>query len=103
MLTEAALTGSVDRLAGLKENVIIGKLVPARAEIELPPLPEPSTIITVGDAADLIGDQALEGLTEELMRELGFSTQEPEAEAATPVAAGVGDSRLSFIAEPDEF
>ena len=103
VLTEAALTGSVDRLAGLKENVIIGKLVPARAEIELPPLPEPSTIITGGDAADLIGDQALEGLTEELMRELGFSTQEPEAEAATPVAAGVGDSRLSFIAEPDEF
>jgi hypothetical protein len=29
VLTEAAITGSVDRLRGLKENVIIGKLIPA--------------------------------------------------------------------------
>ena len=29
MLTEAAITGAKDRLLGLKENVIIGKLIPA--------------------------------------------------------------------------
>ena len=29
MLTEAAIKGTVDRLAGLKENVIIGRLIPA--------------------------------------------------------------------------
>ena len=29
MLTDAALEGKVDRLLGLKENVIIGKLIPA--------------------------------------------------------------------------
>ena len=29
MLTEAAIKGKVDRLLGLKENVIIGKLIPA--------------------------------------------------------------------------
>jgi DNA-directed RNA polymerase subunit beta' len=29
VLTDAALEGKVDRLAGLKENVIIGKLIPA--------------------------------------------------------------------------
>ena len=29
MLTEAAIKGKVDPLFGLKENVIIGKLVPA--------------------------------------------------------------------------
>ena len=29
MLTDAALEGKIDRLAGLKENVIIGKLIPA--------------------------------------------------------------------------
>ena len=102
VLTEAALTGSVDQLAGLKENVIIGKLIPARAKVELPPLPEPSTIISEGDAGDLIGDDALEGLTEELMRELGFSTEEPDEEPV-PVAAGMGETPLSFIAEPDEF
>jgi DNA-directed RNA polymerase subunit beta' len=30
VLTEAAISGKVDKLVGLKENVIIGKLIPAR-------------------------------------------------------------------------
>jgi DNA-directed RNA polymerase subunit beta' len=33
VLTEAAINGAVDHLLGLKENVIIGKLIPARAPI----------------------------------------------------------------------
>ena len=32
VLTEAALKGSVDRLNGLKENVIIGRMIPARLD-----------------------------------------------------------------------
>ena len=45
VLTEAAIMGSTDRLTGLKENVIIGKLIPARSEFSLaakkrPALPE---------------------------------------------------------------
>jgi DNA-directed RNA polymerase subunit beta' len=36
VLTEAAISGMTDRLMGLKENVIIGKLIPARAEIVVP-------------------------------------------------------------------
>ena len=43
VLTNAAVEGKVDKLVGLKENVIIGKLIPARAEIEVPrrePVPE---------------------------------------------------------------
>jgi DNA-directed RNA polymerase subunit beta' len=39
VLTEAAISGKTDHLLGLKENVIIGKLIPARAEIDLPPRP----------------------------------------------------------------
>jgi DNA-directed RNA polymerase subunit beta' len=35
VLTEAAIMGSTDRLRGLKENVIIGKLIPARSEFSL--------------------------------------------------------------------
>jgi DNA-directed RNA polymerase subunit beta' len=35
VLTEAAIMGSTDRLTGLKENVIIGKLIPARSEFSL--------------------------------------------------------------------
>ena len=34
-LTEAAVAGKVDHLWGLKENVIIGKLIPAQAEVEV--------------------------------------------------------------------
>ncbi|MDO8491636.1 MAG: DNA-directed RNA polymerase subunit beta' [Dehalococcoidia bacterium] len=37
VLTEAAINGSVDRLRGLKENVIIGKLIPARCKIDVEP------------------------------------------------------------------
>jgi DNA-directed RNA polymerase subunit beta' len=46
VLTEAALQGRVDRLMGLKENVIIGRLIPARLdlpelkELEIAPPPE---------------------------------------------------------------
>ena len=36
VLTNAAIEGKVDRLKGLKENVIIGKLIPARSEIVVP-------------------------------------------------------------------
>ncbi len=36
VLTNASVEGKVDKLIGLKENVIIGKLIPARAEIEVP-------------------------------------------------------------------
>ena len=41
VLTEAAITGQIDQLRGLKENVIIGKKIPAQAAIDVPAL-EPS-------------------------------------------------------------
>ena len=34
MLTDAAIKGKVDHLIGLKENVIIGKLIPAGTGME---------------------------------------------------------------------
>jgi len=34
VLTEAAIQGSIDRLVGLKENVIIGKLIPAGSGVQ---------------------------------------------------------------------
>ncbi len=43
ILTEAALKGSVDRLQGLKENVIIGRLIPAR--LDLPELKELEAVV----------------------------------------------------------
>lgn len=40
VLTEASIKGDIDHLLGLKENVIIGKLIPARASITLPERPK---------------------------------------------------------------
>ncbi|MFH1775715.1 MAG: DNA-directed RNA polymerase subunit beta' [Chloroflexota bacterium] len=40
VLTEAAICGKVDYLKGLKENVIIGKLIPARGLIQEEEVPE---------------------------------------------------------------
>ena len=62
VLTDAALEGKIDRLAGLKENVIIGKLIPAATglkryrTIEIEPAePLPAGIDDVGllEGADL--------------------------------------------------
>ncbi|MBI4283281.1 MAG: DNA-directed RNA polymerase subunit beta', partial [Chloroflexi bacterium] len=41
VLTEAAIKGATDRLVGLKENVIIGRLIPARSPVseDVPALP----------------------------------------------------------------
>ncbi|MGH2535724.1 MAG: DNA-directed RNA polymerase subunit beta' [Thermomicrobiales bacterium] len=49
VLTEAAINGKVDHLRGLKENVIIGKLIPAGSGFGVDPhaLPEPSALEAV--------------------------------------------------------
>lgn len=49
VLTDAALSGSTDHLRGLKENVIIGKLIPARAEVTVE-RPEPIAEIAMPDS-----------------------------------------------------
>jgi len=78
VLTDAALEGKRDDLLGLKENVIIGKLIPAatglrhyrRIEIEpTEPLPH------VGGVALLDGD--------ELLGELGIDAQQPYGDDLT--------------------
>ena len=104
VLTEAAVSGAVDSLHGLKENVIIGKLIPARAEIELPPLPEPS-ITSAEGAAALLGEDGMEGMSEELMRELGLtlrSAEEEEKAVGAGAPAGGIDLSAGYVAEPDE-
>ena len=70
MLTDAALEGKIDRLNGLKENVIIGKLIPAatglkryrRIEIE-PSEPLPRAIDEVGllDQEEIAAELGLTG------------------------------------------
>jgi len=52
VLTEAAIWGKVDRLVGLKENVIIGKLIPAQTlieEVETSPALAPEKALKEGE------------------------------------------------------
>ena len=53
VLTEAAATGARDRLLGLKENVIIGRLIPGKAQLALLPSEEP--VVAVQDSDGFSG------------------------------------------------
>jgi DNA-directed RNA polymerase subunit beta' len=76
VLTDAALEGKIDRLNGLKENVIIGKLIPAatglkryrRIEIEpAEPLPRAMDAVGLLDQDDIAAELGLsdgEGLSD---------------------------------------
>ncbi len=52
VLTEAAATGARDRLLGLKENVIIGRLIPGKAQLALP---EHEPVVAVQDSDGFSG------------------------------------------------
>jgi len=79
VLTEAAVAGAVDHLIGLKENVIIGKLIPARAHVNVPERRPPTELL--GAPSFFPGEGELgeegdrpaklpEGFAEDLAREL---------------------------------
>jgi DNA-directed RNA polymerase subunit beta' len=102
VLTDAALEGKIDRLNGLKENVIIGKLIPAatglkryrRIEIE-PSEPLPRAIDDVG----LLNQ-------EEIAAELGLADGEGlgvgygsefDADLASLEKIGAGSSDPGFV------
>jgi DNA-directed RNA polymerase subunit beta' len=103
VLTDAALEGKIDRLNGLKENVIIGKLIPAatglkryrRIEIEpSEPLPRGMDEVGLLDHDDLAAELGLtdgEGLT-------GFAGGiEPDLSDLEDI--GHGSSSLGFAEE----
>jgi DNA-directed RNA polymerase subunit beta' len=76
VLTEAALWGKVDKLSGLKENVIIGKLIPARS-YEPPPMEvEPDEFTRI--AQQRLGETSEEVPidTSALAEDLPFTTED---------------------------
>jgi DNA-directed RNA polymerase subunit beta' len=105
VLTDAALEGKIDRLNGLKENVIIGKLIPAatglkryrRIEIE-PAEPMPRAMDAVGllDHDDIAAELGLgdgDGLND-------FSSAFSEDIAALDeIGAGGGGGETGFAEE----
>jgi DNA-directed RNA polymerase subunit beta' len=65
VLTEAAVAGKVDYLRGLKENVIMGRLIPAGTGLEhyrslqlLTEVPAPQPIEDIPEAAELTAEEA---------------------------------------------
>ncbi len=83
VLTEAAVSGKIDRLTGLKENVIIGKLIPARYSIS-EEAPKPVTAEQPEEPSDEASIQVAAELPEE-----------PSAEAPNQVAAELDDEALA--------
>ena len=95
VLTEAALQGKSDFMRGLKENVIIGKLIPAgtgSSEYQglEPALPESAAIAALGIFGDLPADQPEDVLPTdpaEWLASLSKQEDEDEASEATEEAA----------------
>ncbi len=95
VLTEAAISGKTDHLLGLKENVIIGKLIPARHEIDLPPRPveelrAPAHLIAAGEEGYEVEDLE-EGLGEDpdlgdlkSLQSVAVADSEPESKTSEP-------------------
>ena len=87
VLTEAALAGKIDRLVGLKENVILGHLIPAGTGFR-----------TYQDSEVRIRPQALEGLGPE--KEDVLARHFPLLEAADKLEAKAGDGQKSSGPSP---
>ena len=66
VLTEAAIKGKVDHLVGLKENVIIGKLIPAGSGLDMYRNFEMKTDESIKDEADYVDLSELKKLTNAL-------------------------------------
>jgi len=77
VLTEAAIKGKVDHLLGLKENVIIGKLIPAGTGMEL----YRNVKVEDSSSAEIISANDGETVSEELY-EAADATLETVEEAA---------------------
>ena len=90
VLTNAAVEGKIDKLVGLKENVIIGKLIPARAEIEVPRrelVPE----LDLPESLEFDEEAELERMLAESEAGAAVAVQNPDADPL-PSFAGDGDS-----------
>ena len=92
VLTEAAVTGQRDDLYGLKENVIVGRLVPAGAGRASRNLKLQSLAVPLGDAA---APAAVEESVAELEEGLAQSVTEAKAAAAASGEISDGDSEAA--------
>ncbi|MGI8643661.1 MAG: DNA-directed RNA polymerase subunit beta', partial [Thermomicrobiales bacterium] len=99
VLTEAAINGKVDNLRGLKENVIIGKLIPAgsgfggRADEAITALDE----VTLEAMSAGEREQFLEDASEEDLRALMEQGLVPTDDRAASAADANGEGMFSLV------
>ncbi|MCH8283770.1 MAG: hypothetical protein IIC20_04250, partial [Chloroflexi bacterium] len=121
VLTEAAVSGAIDRLQGPKENVIIGRLIPARSEEVMAELQKPSPALSLlpplgpdGESLELPfgGDgETFEftpaaagqlGTTEETPKDATEDAKEPAPAAIEPAVEEAPAPAEERIFEPEE-
>ena len=110
VLTEAAVAGVVDHLQGPKENVIIGRLIPARSQEVIDELEKPTPAFSLleslgvddgfglpvtgpGEDQEGTGLPSLPGTEQEKLGEA------PSEETPIPLAAGDGDGKSDGVKE----
>ena len=100
VLASAAIEGKVDELRGLKESVIIGKLIPAGTGFRSGENGEQREAAPEGEEAESLED--LGGLDAELLEELGgeFLTGGLKTDLSVDLAA---ETDLDFDLDSDEF
>ncbi|MBA3242531.1 MAG: DNA-directed RNA polymerase subunit beta', partial [Acidobacteria bacterium] len=97
VLTEAAISGRIDYLRGLKENVIMGRLIPAGTGMEF--------YRNVKVERDATVDQARETQAIESLSDILGGTEPPLVPAPRPVVATGDDDEVEEVveaAEPNE-
>jgi DNA-directed RNA polymerase subunit beta' len=104
VLTEAAIQGSVDRLRGLKENVIIGKLIPAGSGVWHKP--KKKSRVPLSQLLDIDPDDEdqlnyLYSLEEEIEDEPVPEPVKPELLMQLPTLAGNGARSAEMQAEQE--
>ncbi|MFC1904136.1 DNA-directed RNA polymerase subunit beta', partial [Chloroflexota bacterium] len=83
VLTEAAVYGKIDKLVGLKENVIIGKLIPAHYQPYEEEIPELTTGEEPGEELGKELEKVLSSLSAEEPAEESEETSNPETSEET--------------------
>ncbi|MEJ7762178.1 MAG: DNA-directed RNA polymerase subunit beta', partial [Thermomicrobiales bacterium] len=102
VLTEAAINGKVDHLRGLKENVIIGKLIPAGSGFGAQRVEALSVLDEVTIAAMSEGErEALESASAEDLQELMAQGFVPDGTGAAPADAADEDGMFSLVGAED--